>query len=52
MDQESLTKKVGEFVTRLIDDFIIKLRMYVVQKLQVALAGQVAGQDFIQITAE
>jgi hypothetical protein len=35
------------FVTKLIDEFIVKLRLYIGEKLQVAFAGQ----DIVQLTA-
>jgi len=32
--------QVKMFVTKLVDEFIVKLRLYIGEKLQVAFAGQ------------
>ena len=43
---EDLQSHVKMFVTKLVDEFILKLRIYLVDRLQTAFAGQ----DFIQPT--
>ena len=45
--------QVRMFVTKLIDEFILKMRMYVTEKLTVTMQGQdITKEDVIAITAK
>ena len=45
--------QVRMFVTKLIDEFILKMRMYVTEKLTMTMQGQdITKEDVIAITAK